>query len=292
MEAYMLWREANSHKIQNTFNIAGVKTFALFPSKEFILAAGVTIIYQGATGAVAVPKGLAIRTAMAAVLDDIDGENGNGVVERKNSYIVLIDGSGAFHFDCIFQVLQKLVDTDKSVVLGRRPGSEWFMEHIDRKKVEIFENHLLTRWHEIHRNSALDPPLYDAQAGCCGMTASALTTLPLTARGYEIQFDLVSSAVMTGAAIDFTDELAEGGRIGGSTFRSMSSATTPINYANSLTKMRFISHKLGFNTQEINRLLDAYIADTQDSPELFLPKEYIQLIRQNSFEADDERQPP
>jgi len=119
-----------------------------------------------------------------------------------------------------------------------------------RKEMEEFEQYLLFR----HRWSGLKESfsgydleqrlLPDGQAGCWAFRLSAAQKLPLTASSYEIEFDLLASAVDAGLKCAYTKPLlmAEGPR-------HSSASTDP--FGTSIRKLPFIQRKLGITRADV-----------------------------------------
>lgn len=228
-----------------------------------------------------VPKGLIARLHLIAALEMV---RRNGTVDGgkspspKEIVFGCIDGSGAFHYDSLHLLARPfLADPSVDVVLGRRPGDYSGM-HAGRKEIEEFEQYLLFR----HRRAQLatafegydlkEELLPDGQAGCWAFRLNVATRLPLTASGYEIEFDLLASAIDSGMKIAYTEPLIMP-RIP----RHTSANAIPM----SINKLQFIQRKLCIDKAD---LLSAW-SDFSDRhlPSLFNRYEC------NSAEADLQR---
>jgi len=120
---------------------------------------------------------------------------------------------------------------------------------VGRKEIEEFEQYLLF----IHRARQLSVTfpgcdlalriLPDGQAGCWAFRLHAAKWLPLTASGYEIEYDLLVSTLDSGLRAAFTPPL-----IMSSGPRHSSASTAPVDM--SLHKLRFIEAKLRITPQE------------------------------------------
>ncbi len=160
-----------------------------------------------------VPKGLVVRLHLLFVMERMehfysdDGDTGPEII------FACIDGSGAFEFNSI----KLLVDSFNShptvdVVFGRRPKGNSGMA-TGRKEIEEFEQYLLFRHRAVELKKSFEgynfeePLLPDGQAGCWGFRLRAAQWLPLTASGYEIEYDLLLSTLDSGLKATFTDPL-------------------------------------------------------------------------------------
>src|SRR5882724_8383035 len=204
--AVLDWYYESRPRIASEYGIDVTKLFMPAPWGKLELHSEAMLSYSGA-----VPKGLAIRIALLAALDGVDK---HGVEERTDAYVVQIDGSGAFKFESVFEVL-KLLTKGESIVFGQRTGDKWFMSHKDRKCVELFENYLAKTW-AAEVGSVTGPDWPDAQAGCWGLRMVELQNLGLTAPGYELEIDLFTSVLMSKRHFVFSPPLEEGVRITGS----------------------------------------------------------------------------
>lgn len=284
LDRWESWHLQNRGLLKRIFKIRHLEELVLWPNSTWLLAGDVTIKYSSpdppipmsVERAPGVPKGLAVRLALAAILDEVDAEDGgNGVLDRQDTFIIQIDGSGAFDYNNIYRIAEALIRGGEDVVLGRRSG-DWFMTHKDRKTVEMFENALLETWKVRTHGKGFDEPLLDAQAGCWGLRASVLRKISLTAPRYELEFDLIASAVMGNISFCFSSELKPGIRIGPS---GMQSTTDPAGYAGAVRKMPFIAHKLEMSKPDIGQALDAYISRSQENSVPALPTGYVELLR-------------
>ena len=200
------WLSQNQARLKEKFSLGTDSYLPVSPGQQLQMSDDVVINYpQMATALIG--KALAIRLELYAVLDLIDSER---AYYRNQSFFVVIDGSGAFHFDSIELVLDKLVTQRCPIVFGKRPGKDWLMGNENRVRVERFENFLLEEKYRPYIQKNFGDSLPDAQAGCWGLECSIIKSLSLTARGYELEFDVIDSALEAGIPIEFTDELKEG----------------------------------------------------------------------------------
>lgn len=280
---FAMWHARNSARVRKEFGLDIVHYKLLMPAEVLRLSNNVNVSYPDAPDA-EVFKGLAIRLELLAVLDLLDTSE---PCYRNRSYFVMIDGSGAFSYDSIGLVLDKLINEGAAVVLGKRPGKDpkWLMDSPDRKKVELFEKFLLeTRYREeiddIERrydtslrldDPRADPPirneLPDSQAGCWGICLGAAKHLGLTAQNYGLEFDLTASALAARLPIQFTDELKPGERAGGSSFSGFDTA---------ILKLGFVLHKLGYNKSDLKELLSTFQANSPVDRRI--PQAYLDRI--------------
>lgn len=229
-----------------------------------------------------VPKGIVIRLHIFSMLEEIDDIGGYHL--RDDAVYAFIDGSGAFQFESLRLVLRTLLLNDETdVSLGTRPDNQFGMPRW-RKAVEEFEHYiLLHRFEDRLRVSypKLDPAcsvLPDGQAGCWAFRARAARNLALTAKGYEIELDLLFSAVLAGLKIDFSQPLlmspkpriSDFGQGGGA-----QPATTEL--VTCRQKLEFIEHKLGLGPRDLAQAKTAFISRFPDlSREI--PTQYWNLV--------------
>ena len=187
----MLWWDANQKRICKTYGMSLSEAQTVTPLRPLELG-GVTISYPSNRDA-AVPKGLAIRLELMVILDSL------AVTDREHAYFVQIDGSGAIDYHGIDLVLEKLLhdQTSPQIVLGKRPNDspDWFMGHAERKAIELFEKFLIEERFRNTVDEEFGGSLPDAQAGCWGLRLDTLRKLSLTAGGYELELDIITSAL-------------------------------------------------------------------------------------------------
>jgi hypothetical protein len=272
------WYWSNVETIEEKYQLKRLHFRELSPGGIFPFPGGATVSYaRNGVRSPRVPKGLAVRLALASILDTIDGGGRRPVSNRNTSFVVQIDGSGAFDYSNVERILDKLIFEDIPIVLGQRTGEAWFMSHPDRKKVELFENFLVDRWYLENKGQPIQPSLSDGQAGCWGVNVGALRLMDLTAPSYEIEFDLLATAAMNGCAFSFSQNLMEGRRIGKSGHQASSGL---VDHSVAIRKLPFIAHKLGWTKDKIGELLDYYVTQNQDASTV-LPREYIEGVRRD-----------
>jgi hypothetical protein len=257
---------------------AKIHELRLEPNSTFGLAGGASITYAfpeipllqtKGQEIVGIPKGLAIRLALMVVLNDVDMR---GVEHRKNAFVIQIDGSGAFNYDGIYRIAKRLIMDDKDIVFGLRPGN-WLMPQPDRKKIEQFENAILVNAVKNAEGCELD--LIDGQAGCWGLRVSELRRLSLSALDYELEFDLLSSALMSGYELVYSEELLGDQRIG-------PTAPTVLDFTDprkTLGKLPFILYKLGWTKRQLSEFVQCYERRYANDPTRCLPEPYIQQLK-------------
>ena len=140
-------------------------------------------------------------------------------------------------------------DATVDIVFGRRPDSKSGMPP-GRKEMEEFEQYLLFR----HRLAGLKQTfadydldqwlLPDGQAGCWAFGLSAAHRLPLTASRYQIEFDLLASAVDAGLKGVYTRPLLM-------TDKPRHSSASADPYGTSINKLPFIQRKLGITRGDV-----------------------------------------
>jgi hypothetical protein len=162
-----------------------------------------------------VPKGLVVRLHLLYLLYQLEHPGGEQAEAIDPSDVVFscIDGSGAFDFDSLKLIVETFNhDPNVDVVLGRRPSDYSGMIR-GRKEIEEFEQYLLFQhcpgnlsasFSDCDLSTGLLP---DGQAGCWGFRMRCAQHLPLTANGYEIEYDLLASALEARLKIAYTPPL-------------------------------------------------------------------------------------
>lgn len=261
ISAFYEWLKSKLRFLKSEFSIDYIQAKTIVPTLEIELSGDVRVIFPK-TYEHLVPKGLCVRLELLAILDEIDHRD---LERRSDSYFIQIDGSGAFNYDSIIPILEKLGHQNPVVLGVRDPQSSWGMGP-GRKEIELFEKFLLEQKYSEQITTRLRvTELPDAQAGCWGIHLGRLKELPLTARKYGLEFDLIASALAAGLPISFVNVTLAAVRT--------ASAFTP---RDSLDKMKFIRHKLGYSVDEIVQLLDEYL---RKYAERILSPEYVTSIR-------------
>lgn len=196
--------------------------------------------YKGIT-----PKGLIIRGKMLSIINKLD------VAEREESFIILIDGSGKIEYNCVLSVIKALVHGE-NIILGCRHSASYGIKD-DRKNIELFENFIVSEKFKIK--------LPDAQCGCWGLRTNLLKKISLTANGYEIELDLLVSALDSSLDICYfpVKIVEEATKI---------SSFTPEQHIN---KLIFLLNKLSFDEFILKALYEKFIVKF----EIPLPESYV-----------------
>jgi hypothetical protein len=113
--------------------------------------------------------------------------------------------------------------------------------------------------------------LVDSQAGCWGIRASALGNVNLSASDYELEFDLLSSLLLSGMQPVFSDPLVGDQRIG-------ADLSDTIDHRRTVRKMPFILYKCGWSKQKLSNFLTEYCDTYRASAERTLPDEYVAAL--------------
>jgi hypothetical protein len=277
--AFNLWWDEHQERILNTFNITLDRVKAITPRRKIPLTGGVTIVYPSYERA-AVAKGLTIRLELLGILDSL------AVNDRDHSYFVQIDGSSAIDYRGVELVLEKFIcsSDQPEVVLGKRPkkSRDWFMGHPERKAIELFEKFLIEERFRKVVDEDFGGTLPDAQAGCWGLRLDTLRKLSLTAGGYEIEFDLITSTLqllehglLEKNKVTFTKQLSRGRRIGGGGAGS-DIKEFKLNRVTTIDKLPFVLHKLGYDKSTLLKLLKRF----EKMPSVTLPQEYVTAVRE------------
>jgi len=277
--AFENWHKKHREQIRKRYKITNVMAGTLSPDRplQFYVNEGNVIEVKYPP---VVTKGLAIRFHILAILDSIDRYS---PAHRDDSYYIMIDGSGAFDYSNIFYVLDKLCGIPRfDVVLGKRPEKESGMA-IWRKNVELFEEYLIYQkfGNEYVRCYIEDKysSLPDSQAGCWGLRLGVMKHLPLTARSYEIEYDLLFSALENKIEIGFTKTLQMAVR----TATDFGTAINESAIKQCISKLDFITHRLGYEKRKIPKIVQEYLNKIKQNPEKMLPNEYIEGIKDFAF---------
>src|SRR5947209_11498849 len=95
MDSFTEWLAGNAADLASRYS-ARFRPFLLGPGLKFRLKGGVVMQYSTQKGrSPRVPKGLAVRVSLMAILDLIDNDQSIGIAMRNKSFIVQVDGSGA-----------------------------------------------------------------------------------------------------------------------------------------------------------------------------------------------------
>lgn len=179
-------------------------------------------------------------------------------------------------------MLEKLICDPEhpEVVLGRRPNDspDWFMGHPERKAIELFEKFLIEERFRKTVDEDFGGSLPDAQAGCWGLRLDTLRKLSLTAGGYELELDVITSALellecglLGNKKVVFTRDLSCGKRIGGG--GGSGGGTFQLNRAITIDKLPLFLHKFGYDKVVFGGILDKVDKRT-------LPHEYVVAVRE------------
>lgn len=201
-----------------------------------------------------IPKGFVTRLHLLFLLYQLEHseENISDIVSPADIIFACIDGSGAFEFSSLTLLVNTFKENASAdVVLGRRPLDHSGMIQ-GRKEIEEFEQYLLFR-HRAHQLKTAfadydlsDDRLPDGQAGCWGFRLCCAPYLPLTANGYEIEFDLLASAVEAQLRIAYTSPLPMP--------RAVRHSSAPMGAIEmSIGKLEFIRRKLKITQKDVAR---------------------------------------
>jgi hypothetical protein len=94
--------------------------------------------------------------------------------------------------------------------------------------------------------------------------------LSLTARGYELEFDIAASAISSELPVAFTNDLQLEERIGGSN----------VNYDVSIRKLEFILHKLDYSKFDLMNLFGKYKQIIRLDEGKKLPRAYERRLKE------------
>lgn len=209
---------------------------------------------------VAVPKGFVARLHLLVLQESIDRG-----LDPAEVIFGFIDGSGAFKYESLQLLVEPFKeDASVDVVFGKRPDNNSGMLP-GRKEMEEFEQYLLFRHRSAQiRQSLSDYNLHlgvlpDGQAGCWAFRLSAAQRLPLTASSYEIEFDLLASAIDAGLKCAYTKPLLMSDEP-----RHSSASADP--FGTSLRKLPFIQRKLGISRDDVAEAWNEFAAQFAESP--------------------------
>ena len=103
-------------------------------------------------------------------------------------YFIMFDGDGQIPKESFFTILKELLEDEQHVVFGCRANKPGI--NIERAMIEEFELYLLAVKYGVY--------LPDGQCGCWGFRTSILKRIrQLTAKGFEIELDLLTSCLTT-----------------------------------------------------------------------------------------------
>lgn len=270
------WREVGLPAIKLRYGFSGANARCLGPGHDLELldrsADPIRVRYPERPGAL-VPKGVLLRLEILSALEWVDRVDPRA---RNDAYFIMIDGSGAFDLANLFSVLDRLLSLPRvDVVFGQRPLSDTGMPAW-RRAIELFEERLLVqRYHSALRQALGSDRLPDSQAGCWGFRLSAANCLPLTARSYELEFDLLASAVICGTQIAFVGPLTMRSR-GASEFGARPGDGPAIRA--SVQKLKFIMQKLSLTAEETVAILAEYEKEVGGDPAIAVPPEYVRAV--------------
>jgi hypothetical protein len=270
------WKHEGLPEIKVRYGFSGANARCLGPGHDLELldrsADPILVRYPERPGAL-VPKGVLLRLEILSALEWIDRADPRA---RDDAYFVMIDGSGAFDLANLFSVLDRLLSLPRvDVVFGQRPPHDTGMPTW-RRAIELFEERLLVQQYPSELRRALGSDrLPDSQAGCWGFRLSAAKCISLTARSYELEFDLLSSAVICGAQIAFVGPLVMRAR-GTSEFGARPNDATAVRA--SIQKLKFIMQKLCLTAEEIVASLAEYEKEVSADPTMVLPPEYVDAV--------------
>lgn len=259
-------------RLKKRYNLSDADALPLLPAHDIAMRPDEldSVIIRMPQGAEArLEKGLAVRLALIAALDQTD-RRGGGAAARRDAKCILIDGSGAFDFESIFEIMDLLtgkspeIDCPADVVLGTRPDGQSGMT-VERKAIEDFEQFIVANAVPKSMQVLGNLPWPDGQAGCWGLSLSALTVMPLSALSYELELDLLTSSVASGLSIRYTSPLRMLPR------RQTSVPPNPVPM--SLGKLDFLQAKLGLNSDQIARFWVEFAVRFPETAKL-TPQEY------------------
>lgn len=257
--AFRQWFADHEVKLREQFSLRAIYPAIIGPGRELVLRDDLRIVYPVEAQhreQLGVPKGLAIRLELLAVLERVDSVDPD---RRNEAVFIMIDGSGAIGYKCVALVLRKLVVDRRMIVFGKRPPERHgFMGSPDRWNIELFEKSLLERRYR-DKLDLFPDGLPDAQAGCWGLNLGISRKLALTALGYGLEFDLVASALDVGLPLDFTETLTGPERRGATAF----------NEEESFKKLSFILHKLGLSKMELRTYYEEHLRSGRPLPERY-----------------------
>jgi hypothetical protein len=259
------WWNQQKHKLTVDYGFDEVSVNPIAPSLVLSIPGSVEVRFPQDPASL-VGKGCAIRLELLAILADVDSVSPR---ERSNSFFVQIDGSGAFVYDSVYSILDKLSPRCPVVFGARDPLSNWGMAP-GRKEIELFEIYLIEhRFDRRVREQLGVHHLPDSQAGVWGLHLTRLQDLSLSANDYAIEFDLMVSTLATDIKFDFAPV-------------SLAPTRTASSFSaqSSISKLNFIMQKLRYTQQDIWALLEQYISAHRDDPSRVLPEKYCHAVRE------------
>lgn len=198
-------------------------------------------------------KGVFFSNCMQVVLGDLHKE-----YYRKESSIIFCDGSGKIDFNSIIGIACGLARGDQ-LILGYRAKPETTQSE-NRVIIERFENYIISqRFHIV---------LPDGQCGCWGLSTRMLCKMPVTARSYDLELDILIGGLYAGMEPRFSEVKLIGKPRGSK--KPITDYTEEIHEK----KLVFILHKLNIP----GTVLPAMAGEFQKATGLRLPKEYLRTL--------------
>ncbi|ODS36158.1 hypothetical protein BEH94_08425 [Candidatus Altiarchaeales archaeon WOR_SM1_SCG] len=182
-----------------------------------------------------VTKGRAIRDKIEGIKNEEKSIYGN--------YLIFFDGDGQIPFESFLDILKQLSKKEINVVFACRRGNYGISnEWVNIQKFELF---LLSSKYGVY--------LPDGQCGCWGFKTDILSRIPLIAKGFEIELDILSACLKNRILPTYIKTT-----IG----NSEESTFEPIDH---LIKLDFLIQKLEWNKEFVYPLK---ISQTSNTPHI------------------------
>lgn len=207
-----------------------------------------------------VSKGKWVRAALEAVKERRSDDQYVGKV-----LVVHMDGSGKIKFDAVITAVCAL-EGDTEMVLGLRDDPCITMDP-QRVVVEHFENFLLEEKYNVE--------LRDAQCGCWGFNADVLMKLPLCAGSYEIELDVLISALESHIPFSYVKVNLD------SDIEANGQKQTDYSAEDDIKKLRFLGLRTGYSFDVIATLVPSFEKRRNE----LLPAPYKEQLEKLAAEA-------
>lgn len=199
-------------------------------------------IYKRYDGMVA--KGTAVRDKIEGIKNEEKSVYGN--------YIIFFDGDGQIPFESFFDILKQLSKKEVEAVFACRCGNYGISN--ERANIEKFELFLLSGKYGVY--------LPDGQCGCWGFKTDILSRIPLIARGFEIELDILSACLKNRILPAYISVGIE------------DSEESNFNPADHIFKLDFLIQKLEWNKEFVLKKYSEFVKKHGE-----LPEGYVDILK-------------
>ncbi len=191
-----------------------------------------------------VNKGTAIRDKIEGIKNEEKSVYGN--------YLIFFDGDGQIPFGSFLDILKQLSKKEVNAVFACRGGNYGISN--ERANIEKFELFLLSSKYGVY--------LPDGQCGCWGFKTDILSRIPLIARGFEIELDILSACLKNRILPTYISAIIE------------DSEESNFNSFDHIFKLDFLIQKLEWNKEFVLKKYSEFV-EKQGK----LPEEYIDILK-------------